>query len=108
MTFNEYQKKAITTAVYPKDLAIPYCVMGLAGESGEICNAIKKAYRDFNGFFSKEKKESIKKEAGDILWYLANLCEELELNLDEIAEKNLEKLFSRKERGVIKGDGDDR
>ena len=50
----------------------------------------------------------IEKELGDVLWYLTQVATEFDLDLDELARRNLEKLFSRKERGVIRGDGDNR
>jgi len=56
----------------------------------------------------KEKVAEIEKELGDVLWYLAQLATELGLNLEEVAKKNLEKIYSRKKRGKIKGSGDKR
>ena len=47
-------------------------------------------------------------ELGDVLWYLTQICTELDLTLEEVAEANLVKLFDRLERGKIKGDGDNR
>jgi NTP pyrophosphatase (non-canonical NTP hydrolase) len=48
------------------------------------------------------------KELGDVLWYVAQLSTELELDLDEIAQQNLDKLLSRQRRGVLAGSGDER
>ena len=48
------------------------------------------------------------KELGDVLWYVAQLATELELDLDKIAQANLDKLLSRQRRGVLSGSGDDR
>jgi len=42
------------------------------------------------------------------LWYLANLASELDVSLGEVARRNLEKLKPRKERGVLRGSGDNR
>ncbi|MDP2704031.1 MAG: nucleoside triphosphate pyrophosphohydrolase family protein [bacterium] len=109
MDFNDYQKKSRETAIYPnagKDWVYP--TLGLAGEAGEIANKMKKVIRDKNGKVDEETRESIKGELGDTLWYVSQVATELNLSLDEIAEKNIEKLFSRKERGVIKGSGDSR
>ena len=64
--------------------------------------------RDNNGNFDYESKTAIKKELGDVLWYLANLCNELDFTLNEVAEENLEKLNNRLFRGKISGSGDDR
>ena len=109
MNFDDYQKKSRETAIYPnagKDWIYP--TLGLAGEAGEIANKMKKVIRDKNGKIDEEVRESMKGELGDILWYVAQVATELNLSLDKIAEKNIEKLFSRKERGVIKGSGDNR
>jgi NTP pyrophosphatase (non-canonical NTP hydrolase) len=109
MNFNEYQEKARGTAIYPNlGNNIYYPTLGLCGESGEVAEKIKKVMRDNNGIISEEKKEEIKKEIGDVLWYIASLCSELGFTMEEAAKANIEKLYSRKERGVIKGSGDNR
>lgn len=109
MDFSEYQKKSRETAIYPnagKDWIYP--TLGLAGEAGEIANKMKKVIRDKNGKIDEEAQEDMRGELGDILWYVAQLATELNLSFDEIAEKNIEKLQSRKERGVLGGSGDNR
>ena len=83
-------------------------VLGLVGETGEVADKIKKVIRDDGGKLSEEKRRDIEKELGDVLWYLANLATELNLSLDEIALKNLEKLQDRQDRGVLRGSGDNR
>lgn len=108
MHFQEYQKKASSTAIYPEHLKVLYPVIGLAGEVGEVSEKIKKVFRDKNGEFSEEAKEEIQKELGDVLWYLAAISSDLEISLGEAATQNIEKLFSRKERGVLQGSGDNR
>lgn len=108
MNFNEYQNKAVSTAIYPRCYQITYPALGLAGETGEVCEKIKKVLRDNNGDFTPEKIIEIEKELGDQLWYIANLANDLGLLLDTIAVKNIEKLLSRKERGVLGGSGDNR
>ncbi len=108
MQGHEYQKKAKTTAHYPKDQALYYLTVGLAGEAGEVANKIKKIYRDDNGQLTPERIKEIKGELGGTLWYIAMLCEELGLNLDEVMEYNNQQLASRQERGTISGDGDNR
>lgn len=109
MEFSEYQDKAGQTAIYPnRGDNIYYPCLGLAGESGEVCEKIKKIMRDDDGKVSEEKRELLKKELGDILWYVSALSDELGLKLDEIAEHNIEKLFSRKDRGKLQGSGDNR
>lgn len=82
--------------------------MGLAGEAGEIAEKIKKVLRDDNGLITNEKKQEIKKELGDVLWYVSQIATELGLSLEESASFNIEKLTSRKERGKLQGSGDDR
>ncbi|MDD4358233.1 MAG: nucleoside triphosphate pyrophosphohydrolase family protein [Candidatus Pacebacteria bacterium] len=109
MTFNEYQEKSRQTAVYPNiNNNFIYPTLGLVGEAGEVAEKIKKVLRDNNGVVSPEKKEEIKKELGDVLWYIANLSKELGIEFDDVAEGNIEKLFSRMERNQIHGDGDNR
>ncbi len=109
MTFEEYQKKSRETAIYPnKDNNFIYPTLGLSGEAGEIAEKIKKVLRDDKGIIGKEKKEEIKKELGDVLWYISQLATELGLSLDEIALENINKLTSRKKRGKLRGSGDNR
>ncbi len=108
MNFKEYQDSAILTAVYPEKMKILYPTLGLAGETGEVAEKIKKLYRDTNGELTPEFLEDMAKELGDVLWYLANLAKDLGLSLDGIAEENLTKLKSRLERNVIHGSGDNR
>lgn len=106
MDFNEYQDKAQTTAVYPYNLngGIFYPALGLAGEVGELLNKIKKVARDN----VELNKEDMKKELGDILWYVSQLSTELGIDFDEVASSNISKLKDRKDRKVLKGSGDDR
>lgn len=109
MTFEEYQKQSRQTAVYPDvDNNFIYPTLGLASEVGEAINKIKKISRDGGGVLNEEKKLEIKKELGDVLWYLSQLGTELKMSLEDIAAYNLEKLLSRKERGTLHGDGDNR
>lgn len=108
MTLNEYQKKAIETAIYGEGSATIYPALGLAGEAGEVANVAKKILRDEGGLVSKEKRAQLIKEAGDCLWYLAALARDLDTDLETMAKINLDKLQSRKERGVIGGSGDNR
>lgn len=107
--FDLYQGQAEDTAVYPnKGDNLYYPALGLAGEAGEVCEKIKKIYRDKKGVVTTEDKKELAKELGDVLWYVAALASELDLCLSEIAEVNLEKLQSRMKRNVIKGSGDNR
>jgi NTP pyrophosphatase (non-canonical NTP hydrolase) len=109
MDFNEYQQKAYTTANYPNIKNNPiYPTLGLCGESGEVAEKVKKIIRDNNSNFSDEKISEIKKELGDVLWYVAALASELGIELNSIAETNIDKLYSRKKRNIINGNGDNR
>lgn len=109
MTFEEYQKLSRETALYPnKDNNFIYPTLGLAGEAGEVSEKIKKVLRDKNGVIDEATKQELSKELGDVLWYVAQLCTELNLSFDEVAKMNIEKLFSRKERGQLHGNGDNR
>lgn len=109
MNFKHYQEKARETAIYP-DMGseFTYPALGLVGEAGEIANKLKKVIRDNNGVLSDEVRNSVSKELGDCLWYIAQLATEMGSNLEDIAQDNLDKLASRKERGVIQGSGDNR
>jgi NTP pyrophosphatase (non-canonical NTP hydrolase) len=109
MDFKEYQEKSRKTAFYPnKDNNFIYPTLGLSGEAGEVAEKIKKVIRDKDGVIDDETKEMIKKELGDVLWYVAQLATELGLSLDEIAGSNIDKLYDRMERGKLKGSGDNR
>lgn len=109
MNLSEYQEKASTTALYPNaGNNLYYPALGLGGETGEVLNKVKKVMRDHGGTVTDEYREILRGELGDVLWYVAALARELGLNLDDIAQANLEKLFSRKERGTLGGDGDTR
>jgi NTP pyrophosphatase (non-canonical NTP hydrolase) len=108
MTFEEYQSVARTTAIYPnKGSNLYYPALGL-GEVGEIQNNIKKVYRDDEGILTDQRKQDIKKECGDVLWYLSALADECGFTLQEVAEENLAKLLSRQLRNQLQGSGDHR
>jgi NTP pyrophosphatase (non-canonical NTP hydrolase) len=109
MRLSDYQERSRATAVYPHAGGnLLYPTLGLCGESGEVAEKIKKMVRDDGGVLSQARREALAKELGDVLWYLAQLATEARLDLDEIAEANLAKLLSRREREVLAGSGDDR
>ncbi len=109
MNFNDYQTKSRATAKYPAiGHAVIYPTLGLVNEAGEVAGKIKKVFRDKNGEISPETQAALKAELGDVLWYLAQTCTELNISLDEVAESNLTKLLDRQARGKIQGDGDNR
>lgn len=109
MRFSEYQERSRATAVYPDAGSnIVYPALGLCGEAGETAEKVKKAIRDDGGTLTEERREAIAAELGDVLWYAAQLATEAGLDLEEIAEANLDKLASRQRRAVLHGSGDDR
>jgi len=105
---SDYQRLSRRTAEYPREAWLAYPALGLAGEAGEVAEHAKKAIRDDGGEVVAERRAAMAKELGDVLWYVAQLATELELDLDEIAHANLEKLLSRQRRGVLSGSGDER
>jgi NTP pyrophosphatase (non-canonical NTP hydrolase) len=105
---SEYQSLSRRTAEYPRAQWLAYPALGLAGEAGEVAEHAKKAIRDDGGTVSDKRRAAMAKELGDVLWYVAQLASELKLDLNEIAEQNLNKLLSRQRRGVLSGSGDDR
>jgi len=108
MTFNEYQAKALATAIYPKGSALEYTTLGLCSEAGEVAGKVKKVIRDNNGIFTDEKKEAIMDEVSDVLWYVATLLFTLGYNMEDCAEHNIKKLHARQTKGTIQGSGDNR
>ena len=109
MKLNEYQEQAKATAVYPAmGMNYSYPALGLVGEAGEVAEKIKKIIRDQDGKLTEGNKVEIGKELGDVLWYIAIMAEEMGITLQQVAEDNLAKLMSRKERGVLGGSGDNR
>jgi len=109
MNFETYQINARKTAIYPGlGSNYIYPILGLVGESGEVAEKIKKVIRDKDGVFDQETLIGLKKELGDVLWYLSNICSEFNFCLEDIAEENLNKLKKRSSEGKINGSGDNR
>ena len=110
MTFEEYQKKALPTAIISKDdkRALYTRALGLVGEAGEIAEKVKKIIRDQNDEYSQADADEIVKELGDVLWYIAAMADYFGSDINEVAEINIQKLASRAKRGKIKGSGDNR
>ena len=109
MNFDQYQQKAKAFADYPNiGNNVFYPVLGLSGESGEIANKVSKIIRDDLDIKDTKFKDEIKREMGDVLWFLSQIGIELNISLDDVAEYNLKKLRSRKKRGTLHGDGDNR
>lgn len=108
---DEYQDQAVSTAIYPGRgtfQGVTYCALKLAGEAGEVAEKIGKVIRDDNSEVTEARREDLKKELGDVAWYIAALSSELGFTFEEVLEANLKKLASRKARGVLGGSGDDR
>jgi len=120
MKFSFYQRKAHETAQYPiivvfsQDLqqktSVPflYPAIGVSSEAGELLEKVKKIIRNNNGVINQNEITEITKEIGDVLWYLSELCSCFNLNMDDIAKNNLDKLRKRNEEGTIKSSGDNR
>lgn len=111
MNLNEYQKIAAETADWGDGFPIDpllYVTLGLTGEAGEVANKVKKIARDDDNVLTEERKEEIKDELGDLLWYVSQLANELSIPFEEVAQGNLDKLADRRERNLIRGDGDNR
>lgn len=124
MTLNEYQRLAAKTAVFPDLGKGVYPALGLAGEAGEVAEKVKKYHRDhpapehpFRGFKTTfdvledhvtRTRDALRKELGDVLWYVSEVARAFDLTLGEIAEGNVAKLADRQKRGVLKGSGDNR
>lgn len=106
MNINTYQQQASKTAIYNDKVIYP--TLGLAGEAGEIANKVKKILRDNFGEIQEDVRQNLISELGDVLWYVAALATDLNAELSEVANKNIEKLNSRKNRGMIGGSGDHR
>ena len=105
--FKRYQRESRKTwRLVHTDHAIVYPTLGLVNEAGEVAGKIKKIFRDKDGVISETDREALKSELGDVLWYLTQICTELDLSLEEVAAQNITKLFDRLERGVIRGEGD--
>jgi len=103
MTFNEYQEKTKDTWI-SNTTGFIRTILGICGESGEIAEKIKKFHRDGHGNLRKD----LKKELGDLLYYIARCSDYMQLSLEDIAKENIKKLANRKRRNKIKGSGNNR
>lgn len=109
LTLNEYHTAAMGTAIYPgKGQNIVYPCLKLAGETGEVSEIVGKMIRDNQGVLSDEIKQKIKRELGDVLWYIAALADEIGCSMEDIAKENLTKLKLRAELNLLNGSGSDR
>jgi NTP pyrophosphatase (non-canonical NTP hydrolase) len=110
MNFETYQADVHDLAIYPRGngCGLLYVTLGLNGEAGEVAENVKKMLRDDGGNLTDERHEALVNELGDVLWYVSELSTVLGVNLAEVATKNITKLRDRRERNVIRGEGDTR
>lgn len=104
MNFTAYQEMAMSTRLETADEA--YALFGLIGEVGELYGYIAKVIRDDSN--GDDHQDYVKKELGDILWFIAAIAQDHGLSLEDVAQTNVEKLQSRKQRGTLQGSGDER
>jgi NTP pyrophosphatase (non-canonical NTP hydrolase) len=103
MSLTDYQEFTRTTAIYPKDKALDYLILGLASEAGEVAGKRKKHIRD-----GGVDVVSIIDEIGDCMWYIARIADELDFSMEEVLQRNWAKLKDRQERNALRGSGDTR
>lgn len=100
MNFNIYQNQVKRTMNFTGtecEIVANMC-MGIAGESGEVVDYVKKVL-----FHGKELDYlKLKEEIGDLMWYIAALCNKANIDLEEIAFLNIEKLQKRYPNGFEK------
>lgn len=113
MQLDYYQQQAYETADYPNmGSNLLYPALKLNGEAGEVAEKIGKNWRNLGitnpNDLNADQKHALVLELGDVIWYVAALAKELCVSLDYVAQENLRKLRDRKERGVIKSEGDRR
>ena len=109
LTANDYQTGALQTAIYPNMANnFIYPTLGLVGEAGEVAEKATNIIRDGDGPLTPETRDKMAMELSDVCWYVAVLAYELDYTLEDIMQMNLDKLASRKERGVLSGSGDNR
>lgn len=108
MNANDYQKFTRTTAIYPKESALPYLILGLVSEAGEVAGKYKKVLRDTKGVMSDLTKNALIDETADCLWYISEILTELGVSMETAMEINKDKLTNRQTRGTLTGSGDNR
>lgn len=107
--FDEYDALVEELVINPENCNnLQYASLGLAEEVGEVISYVKRGIRDHDGNIPDAARESVKKELGDVLWYLSRFCKLYGTSLSEIASINIKKLQSRKERNAIGGKGNER
>lgn len=104
MDLAKYNEMVDASSVYPRENLYVYPALGLGGEAGEVQEKIKKWLRGDGDL----DKVLVAKELGDVTWYVTALARDLGYTLEDILQMNYDKIMSRKERGALKGDGDER
>jgi NTP pyrophosphatase (non-canonical NTP hydrolase) len=120
MNLNDYQTAARKTAM---GNSLDHFVHGLTEEAGEVAGVMKRFHRGDEKYhtvrpshmkaeaprhMSDFAKEKLLDEIGDVLWYIAMIADELETTMEDVAQRNINKLADRKARNVITGTGDNR
>lgn len=105
MDFDKYQFETNETALSTAQ-KLEYLIPGLAAEAGEVAGKYAKFIRDETAY--RILRDDLFKELGDVLWFVAQICENLDLDMSMVAEANLRKLQDRKNRNVLGGSGDER
>lgn len=115
-TPTEYQQFVFETAIFADNAGIAYTALGMIGEAGEVAEKVKKMIRGSQSTSNEillanltpEAKADLVKECGDVLWYVTAFLGEIGSDLQTAMDKNVEKLTSRRDRGVLHGSGDNR
>lgn len=111
MYVNEYQKDANRTLIdkpnrplTEEETMLIWNAVGLTGEAGEVADSLKKSIFHEQGI----NRDQIKKELGDVMWYIAAICKELEFTLEEVAQSNIDKCWKRYPNGFTPKDSKER
>lgn len=102
-SLNDYQADAMSVRL--ESANDKYAVLGMVSEAGEVADLFAKAIRDGKKF---DFEQNVKKELGDVLWGIAAIAMDNGFTLEDVARTNINKLFSRRDRGVLTGSGDNR
>ena len=108
MDIDRYQEESRKSILRKENFNLPYHALGLAGETGEVVEKIKKLWRDDDNQLTDAHKDAIAKELGDVLWYMARIADLVDRKLSDIAADNFAKGLDRMNRGKITGNGDNR
>lgn len=92
MTIKEYQKETKTTARYPSSRSLEYTILGLCREAGEVADVTRRILRDYEGKLTKNMQEKLGDKIGDVMWYVSQVCNEANLDLEEVMIRNIKKI----------------